>query len=146
MQFRTLIAAAVISAVATTASAALKDGSYEAKVVGHNAPMTVKVTIAKGKITAISTQDLESFGVGKTALKEKGDEIVARQSLGIDAMSGATLSSFALIQGVEECLKSAGATQADLDKWTKKAVTYPTKPLTGIRKQRLIDSLADIND
>ena len=45
MQFRTLIAAAVISAVATTASAALKDGSYEAKVVGHNAPMTVKVTI-----------------------------------------------------------------------------------------------------
>ena len=130
MQFRTLIAAAVISAVATTASAALKDGSYEAKVVGHNAPMTVKVTIAKGKITGITTQDLESFGVGKTALKEKGAEIVARQSLGIDAMSGATLSTFALIQGVEQCLKSAGATQADLDKWTKKAVAYPTKPLT----------------
>ena len=130
MQFKTLIAAAVVAAFAAGAQAALKDGVYESKVVGHNAPMTVKVTIAKGKITDISTKDLESYGVGKVALKDKAAEIISRQSLGIDAMSGATLSSFALISGVEKCLKEAGATEADINQWTKKVVKYPTEPLT----------------
>lgn len=130
MQFKTLIAAAVVAAFAAGAQAALKDGVYESKIVGHNAPMTVKVTIAKGKITDISTKDLESYGVGKVALKEKAAEIISRQSLGIDAMSGATLSSFALISGVEKCLKEAGATEADINQWTKKVVKYPTEPLT----------------
>ena len=130
MQFKTLIAAAVVAAFAAGAQAALKDGVYESKVVGHNAPMTVKVTIAKGKITDISTKDLESYGVGKVALKDKAAEIISRQSLGIDAMSGATLSSFALISGVEKCLKEAGATEADINQWTKKVVKYPTAPLT----------------
>ena len=130
MQFKTLIAAAVVAAFAVGAQAALKDGVYESKIVGHNAPMTVKVTIAKGKITDISTEDLESYGVGKVALKDKAAEIISRQSLGIDAMSGATLSSFALISGVEKCLKEAGATEADINQWTKKVVKYPTEPLT----------------
>ena len=130
MQFKTLIAAAVVAAFAAGAQAALKDGVYESKIVGHNAPMTVKVTIAKGKITDISTKDLESYGVGKVALKDKAAEIISRQSLGIDAMSGATLSSFALISGVEKCLKGAGATEADINQWTKKVVKYPTEPLT----------------
>ena len=130
MQFKTLIAAAVVAAFAAGAQAALKDGVYESKIVGHNAPMTVKVTIAKGKITDISTKDLESYGVGKVALKDKAAEIISRQSLGIDAMSGATLSSFALISGVEKCLKEAGATEADINQWTKKVVKYPTEPLT----------------
>lgn len=130
MHFKSLVAAAVMGAVAASASAALKDGTYEAKVIGHNAPMTVTVTIAGGKIASVSTKNLESFGVGKTALEVKGKEIVSRQSLGIDAMSGATLSSFALVQGVEECLKSAGATEAELDKWTAPAVKYPANPIT----------------
>ena len=130
MQFRNLIAAAVIGSLASAASAALKDGSYQAQVIGHNAPMTVKVTIEHGKIAAISTKDLESFGVGKTALQVKSEEIIKRQSIGIDAMSGATLSSFALIQGVEECLKAAGATEADIEKWSKQTVKHHVTPLT----------------
>lgn len=130
MQFRNLIAAAVIGSLASAASAALKDGSYQAQVIGHNAPMTVKVTIEHGKIAAISTKDLESFGVGKTALQVKSEEIIKRQSIGIDAMSGATLSSFALIQGVEECLKAAGATEADIEQWSKQTVKHPVTPLT----------------
>ena len=125
MQFRNLIAAAVIGSLASAASAALKDGSYQAQVIGHNAPMTVKVTIEHGKIAAISTKDLESFGVGKTALQVKSEEIIKRQSIGIDAMSGATLSSFALIQGVEECLKAAGATEADIENGPSKLLSIP---------------------
>ena len=110
--------------------AALKDGIYEIKVPGHNAPMTIKVTVKEGKIEAIGTKDIETLGVGKVALREKIKEILERQSLGIDAMSGATLSSFALLQGVEDCLKQAGADQKEIDKWTTNSVVYPTEPLT----------------
>lgn len=130
MLFRSLIAAAIVGALATTACAALKDGTYEAQVIGHNAPMTVKVMIEQGKIKAISTENLESFGVGKVALEQKGAEIVKLQSLGIDAMSGATLSSFALVQGVEKCLQAAGADETEIDKWTQPAVKHPTNPIT----------------
>ena len=130
MRLRSLVAAAAIGTMAASASAALKDGAYEAKVIGHNAPMPVKVTITPGKIESISTKDLESFGVGKVALKEKSAEIIKNQSIGVDAMSGATLSSFALVQGVEECLKAAGATDADMDRWTKQISKHSTKPLT----------------
>lgn len=46
--------------------AALTDGVYETTVNGHNAPMTVKVTIKDHKIAAIdASKNLESFGVGK---------------------------------------------------------------------------------
>lgn len=56
-------------AFAGQSQAALTDGVYETTVNGHNAPMTVKVTIKDHKIAAIDTsKNLESFGVGKVAL------------------------------------------------------------------------------
>lgn len=126
------VAIAVLAALGlmTSANAAIKDGVYESQVVGHNAPMTVKVLIKAGKIADITTKDLESFGVGKVALVEKSKEIIARQSVGVDAMSGATISSFALFQGVQDCLQKAGATESDLDKWTDNVIKHPTTPLT----------------
>ena len=53
-------------AFAGQSQAALTDGVYETTVNGHNAPMTVKVTIKDHKIAAIdASKNLESFGVGK---------------------------------------------------------------------------------
>ena len=120
--------AAILSAFLfmSTASAAMKDGTYEAKVIGHNAPMTVKVTVSDGKVKAIETKDLETIGVGKVALKKLSQEIIEKQSIGIDALTGATISSAALQQGVKACLEEAGA---DMKAWTKRAEAYPTAPL-----------------
>lgn len=42
-------------AFASQSQAALTDGVYETTVNGHNAPMTVKVTIKDHKIAAIDT-------------------------------------------------------------------------------------------
>ncbi len=108
---------------ATKAPSTFKPGTYEATVNGHNAPMTVKVTVSKDRIESIdSSKNLETIGVGRVALKKMTDKILHYQSLGVDAISGASLSSFALLQGVGECLKKAGA---DMDKMNKKVEQHP---------------------
>ena len=92
-------------------------GSYEALVTGHNAQFVVHVTVGEdGSITEVDASDnLETLGVGKDAVARLSEEIVSAQSVGVDAISGATISSYALIMGVKNCLEQAGA---NLEDWT----------------------------
>ena len=123
--------AASLTALTCSASAALKDGTYETQVIGHNAPFSVTVTVKNGKVTTIDTaKNLESNGVGRVALEKLTKKILDRQSIGVDVVTGATLSSFALLNGVEENLEKAGATEKDLAKWQKSTEKYATKPMT----------------
>ncbi len=131
--FRLLSLAAAVALAASSAYAAdpaaqkapstFKPGTYTATINGHNAPMTVKVTVSKNRIESIDTsKNLETVGVGQVALKKMTDKIIHYQSLGVDAVTGASISSFALLQGVGECLKQAGA---DMDKMEKQVEKHP---------------------
>lgn len=92
------------------AAAAWKAGTYSADAVGHNAPFTVEVTFSDSAITAIdTTKNLESLGVGAYALEEITAKMMEYQTLNCDAVTGATLSSMSLLQGVKECAGQAGA-------------------------------------
>ena len=84
-------------------------GVYTAEVMGHNAPFTIDVTLSAHAITSIDTSSsLESPGVGLYAMDKIAREIISTQSIDIDAVTGATLSSMALLQGVQDCLSQAG--------------------------------------
>ena len=84
---------------------------------------TVEVTVDANKILSIKTpDDQESLGVGKVGLKKTADNILRYQSIGVDAVTGATFSSNALKEGVEKCLKQAGA---DMKQFTRKAEKHP---------------------
>ncbi len=125
---KTLTAVLALALAGATSAAALKAGTYTATVNGHNAPMTVKVTVDEKGITAIdSSENLETIGIGKVALEKVGAKIVKLQSTGVDSVTGATLSSFALKQAVNNCLKEAGA---DMAAFTKKAESHPIKDRT----------------
>ena len=64
-QLTALAAAMLLCACASTNQTGMKDGTYTEVVPGHNAPMTVKVTIKDNRITAIDTsKNLETIGVG----------------------------------------------------------------------------------
>ena len=130
MQMKSLIAGAVALVFAASASAALKDGTYPAEVLGHNSPLTVKVTIANGNVIAIdSSKNLETRGVGKVGLAKTAAKIIRNQSIGVDAVTGATVSSSAMVEGVKKCLEQAGATAQDMQKWNRNVVSYPTAPM-----------------
>lgn len=92
------------------AAAAWKAGTYSADVVGHNAPFTIDVTFSDAAITAIdASTNQESLGVGAYALEDLMAKAMEHQTLNLDAVTGATLSSMSLQQGIKECAEQAGA-------------------------------------
>ncbi len=128
-QVKTLIVV-LAGLFACSTHAAVKDGTYETQVIGHNAPMTVKVVISNGKIASIDAdKNLESFGVGKTALNNVKNAIVKNQTISVDNVTGATISSFALKSGVKKCLELAGATPDEVKVFSKKLPPVSTEPV-----------------
>ena len=107
--FKPIAIAAALAFIGTAAVASpMKPGTYTAKVNGHNAPLTVEVTVDANKILSIKTpDDQESLGVGKVGLKKTADNILRYQSIGVDAVTGATFSSNALKEGLEKWHKKA---------------------------------------
>ena len=111
------------SEAAQTAPSTFKPGTYTAQVNGHNAPLTVQVTVGKNRIEKIDySKNLETIGVGRVALDIVSKKILDHQSVGVDAVTGATISSFALMQGVKDCLKQAGG---DMTALTKHVEQHP---------------------
>ncbi|WP_304855282.1 flavocytochrome c [Adlercreutzia caecimuris] len=100
-----------------------KAGTYTAEVTGHNAPYTVSVTFSDDAITAIDTaSNQESLGVGADALKALSDQVMDNQTVNIDTVTGATLSSMSLQEGLKECTEQAGALE------TLEEAAAPEKP------------------
>ena len=102
------------AAPADAAAGALKDGSYtaEGKGIGGKVPVTVEVK--DGKIATVTVGDnSETQGIGSKAIEQLPDAIVAANGTeGVDAVSGATVTSKAIFTAVEDCLEQAGTTNA----------------------------------
>lgn len=115
------------SEAAQTAPSTFKPGTYTAQVNGHNAPLTVQVTVGKNRIEKIDySKNLETIGVGRVALDIVSKKILDHQSVGVDAVTGATISSFALMQGVKDCLKQAGGDMTSIRlMWSSWAAAEP---------------------
>ncbi len=91
-------------------SAPWKAGTYTAEVTGHNAPYTLTVTFTDDAIAAIdATDNQESLGVGADALEALEQQVIDNQTINVDTVTGATLSSMSLQEGLEDCAKQAGA-------------------------------------
>ena len=87
-------------------------GTYTAQVMGHNAPFTVTCTFTQYALSDIDCSDNnETIGVGKYALETLAHEVVKSQSLNVDAVSGASISSHALLGGIEDCAEQAGGAE-----------------------------------
>lgn len=93
-------------------TAGWKAGTFSTDVVGHNAPFTMNVTFSENAITAIDTAAAqESLGVGAFALEDLASKAVEAQTLQLDTVTGATMSSMAFTQGLEDCAKQAEASK-----------------------------------
>lgn len=118
-------------------------GTYTEKVNGHNAAFTVKVTVSKNKIEKIEyPENLETIGVGKVALDKLSKKIIDRQSLGVDNVTGATITSFALKGAVKKALEQAKVSKADMAKLMKNSEKYTALPAKS-RPTSLLSAAAD---
>ena len=116
-------AAASTFAMAATPSVTYTPGTYSATVNGHNAPLTVTVTVGPNRIEKIDTsKNLETVGVGKVALEKMTEKVMQYQSLGVDAITGATVTSSAFYTAMTQCLEQAKVSDM---KAMKKQVEQP---------------------
>ena len=88
------------------------DGSYtaEGKGIGGKVPVTVEVK--DGKVATVTVGDnSETHGIGSKAIEQLPEAIVAANGTeGVDAVSGATVTSKAIFTAVDEALEQAGTT------------------------------------
>ena len=97
------------AAEAGAAAGAYKDGTYEGVGKGKNGDVKVSVTVAGGKITDVKVGDhSETEGISDKAIEEVPSAIVEKQGTeGVETASGATMTSQAIIDGVNQALESA---------------------------------------
>lgn len=97
------------------ANAALKDGTYETSTMGNNGPVVLRTTIQDNKIVSITTvKSDETPLLGAGAIEKLTKTIVTNQTVELDAISGASNSSRAVLEGVKTALKMAGGSEKDL--------------------------------
>ena len=102
----------------------LADGTYERMIFGNNDMITVETVIKDNAIESVQVlSDHETVGVG-SALKDADgtvitnggryptvsipEEITANQSLDVDIVTGATVTSYTVLTAVKGCISDAG--------------------------------------
>ncbi len=86
------------------------DGTYSGSGRGYQGSIEVSVQVVGGRVDAIEvTSHSDTVGSGTRAMDTMIQNIISNQSLGIDAVTGATGSSQGIIQAVRNALENAPA-------------------------------------
>lgn len=93
----------------TAPAGAYTAGTYTGTADGNNGPVTVEVTVSDTAITKVEvTEQAETESIATPALERIPQAIVDNQSLGIDAVTGATNTSNAILTAVAAAITEAG--------------------------------------
>ena len=102
------------------------NGKYTINAIGHEGTIVVTTMFKDGKImsVAINSQS-ETEGVGTYAIDRLPSQFVPAQSFNVDNVSGATVSSTTIKQGVAEAIIAAGGDPANFAAAPAKAEIVP---------------------
>ena len=85
-------------------------GTYEAAAQGFHGDVKLSVTVDAEKITAIDIlEHSETEGIGAAALPKLVEAVLANQTIGVDSVAGATVTSEAFKAAMTDALTQAGA-------------------------------------
>ena len=120
--------AVMLLTMVSCGGAKYNDGTYTGTAAGRNGDVKVSVTVNGGKIASVDVvQHEETPGLCEGAIAEVPAAIVKKNSTKVDAVSGATITSKAIMAAAEAALANAGgnAGSAKAEKARKNAkVTY----------------------
>lgn len=84
-------------------------GSYEGEAEGFGGPIKVAVTVDEAAIQTVEVfEENETIGIGTKALELLSEDILAKQSIGVDMVSGCTYTSVGFLAAVTEALEQSG--------------------------------------
>ncbi|WP_281702795.1 flavocytochrome c [Cryptobacterium curtum] len=110
-----------------------KAGTYTATEAGRNGDITVKATFSTSALEALDTDHEESRNIGTFAIDTLTQQCLTGQTLNLDAISGATLTSMAFTKALEDVFQQAGGN-----------VTALKKAAPGAEAAADIDETADV--
>ena len=85
-------------------------GTYQVTTEGHNGKLPMSVTLSEEKIEDINIDSSgESSGIADIVFTRIPNEILEGQTLNVDAVSGASVTSNGVLDGVARAIKLAGA-------------------------------------
>lgn len=107
-----LLSVSVLLAMSMSAAQAVEfiPGTYTAAAKGNGGDVPVTVTFSKDKIEKIQVgTNKETPGIGSVAIEQVPAAIVKNQSLAVNAVAGASITSKAILAAVAACVSKAGA-------------------------------------
>ena len=110
-----LLALCLLAAAAFAEKTPLTPGSYEVTVDGRNGPLTLTVTLEADAIASIEIgENQETEGVADPALTILPENILQAQSIAVDVITGASVTSGAVLEAVGKAIEAAGGAA---DEW-----------------------------
>ena len=110
----------------SAAAFGMSAGSYDVTVDSVGGPLTVSVTVSEASIENIEIKEIhDTNGVGDFAAQLLSEEITEYQSVNVDGVTGATLTSIFMKNAVKEALKQAGAEEDAFSEKTENMVFLP---------------------
>ena len=106
----------------------MKNGQYQVRAQGHGSEsMPMAVTIEDDKIKNIEIDSSgETKGVADEVFNRLPKQIVDNQTLNVDAVSGATISSHGVVDGIAQAITEAGGDAAEWKKRNKPVAAKAT--------------------
>ncbi|WP_179032534.1 flavocytochrome c [Paenibacillus kribbensis] len=103
-------------------------GTYFVSARGHNGNLPMEVTFSEDKIMSIVVDDRqESEGIANPAFERLPQLIIDGQTLNVDVISGATVTSQGVVDGVAEAIDAAGGNSEALRYRPKATVEWSNK-------------------
>lgn len=97
--------------VSQTPAGGVTDGTYTGTAEGFGGEVSVTITVSGGSITAVdAVGDSETETIGRAALPDLAQAILDAQSPNIDGVSGATVTSEAVMAAAKAAMEQAGMT------------------------------------
>lgn len=103
-------------------------GTYEGSAKGFGGDVTVSITVDEMTITDVQIAgDHETENLGSFAVEMLDDDILAAQTNKVDALTGATVTSNAILKATAQALTAAGCDLSKLPDGTKTVDENATK-------------------
>jgi flavocytochrome c len=127
-----------------------KPGTYTATAAGRNGDVTLTVEFSDTAIVYINVDSEETETIGVSAMDTLVEQVIGSQSVAVDTVSGATLSTEAFIECLNSCVEQAGGNMELLGgEITSEKVSYETEAdviVVGAGGAGLMAALTAAND
>ena len=122
MKKKSSLVALLCAALMACPVPAMNSGTYSSTVPAMKGDMTVTVTVDEDKITDIQVDSVDTVQIVGAVIENLIPEILMEQSINVDSVTGASMSSWAVKNAVKNCLEEAGA---DMEAFNQKVHTDP---------------------